>query len=526
MAAKIPRVAPGAKPSAVPGGPLPSPAAAAAPFAALGDLVDTGYKIAANEEQQAAETQRAAREAMQAITNEVDAGRRAGDFEESIVDAAEGIKTQFFDEPERAPEQFLNTARQMADDQIKNAPNTQVGLELAQRTNSRIDTAVRQMHDWAVDRQAQKARGDLSIIINRATGAAESMPNVQALGAHIEAKVAELGGVFADVLGKEAPAKMAQMREDMARGWVTVASSRGREAALNVAKALDATSGPLVDNMGATERKTARNEAIAAYEGSAKREEFELIKRGIDNGTELAKEFLRGSPEDFAKLAYSQKRALTEQLKAANAQLKVERAELEALGINFEGVGPEEIPAIIKERIELVEALESAQRRQTPYDAPEDPTTVNALMVQMDKALRKSNGKDMRAILEQQKNIAVALNSKKISGQTATTMFKTLALAMEKAAEGQENVSGINTWDRTAWLRAREPREMGIAELNRQFESNEANQSPQVKMLIRLSYEALLNDALTEGSVSATRARELALRAIAIETGKPVKGAK
>ncbi len=523
MAPKIPRVSPGAKPSAVPTGPLPT---APTVFEGLGALADTGYKIAANEETQAAEAERSARESMQAITNEVEAGRRAGDFEESLVDAAEGIKTQFFDEPDRAPEQFLNTARMLADEQLKVAPNTQVGLELAQRSNSRIDSAMRQMHDWAIGRQTQKAKGDLSIIINRATGAAEALPTVEALGAFVKTKEAELGNMFANVLGNEAPARMAQMREDMVRGWVTVTASKGREQALYVAKSLDATTGPLVDNMGATERKTARNEAIAAYEGSAKREEMELIKLGIDNGTELGQQFLRGKPEEFARLAYAQKRALNEQLKAANAQLKVDQAALESMGVSFHGRGPEEIPAIIEDRIALVEALESAQRRQTPYDAPEDTATVNSLMVQMDKALRKSNGKDMRAILEQQKNVAVALNSKKISGQTATTMFKTMSLAMETAAAGQEDVSGINTWDRTLWLRAREPREMGVAELNRQFDGPQANQPDRVKMLIRLSYEALLNDALDNGAVSAERARKLALRAIAIETGKPVKGAE
>ncbi len=526
MAAKIPRATPGAKPSAVPGGPLPSPAAAAAPFAALGDLADVGYKIAANEEQQAAENQRAAREAMQAITNEVEAGRRAGDFEESLVDAAEGIKDQFFDEPERAPEQLLNTARMLADEQLKVAPNTQVGLELAQRSNSRIDSAVRQMHDWAISRQTQKAKGDLSIIINRATGAAEALPTVEALGAFVNAKEAELGNMFANVLGNEAPARMAQMREDMVRGWVTVTASKGREQALYVAKSLDATTGPLVDNMGATERKTARNEAIAAYEGSAKREELEIIKTGINRNTELGQQFLRGNPEEFARLAYTQKRALNEQLKAFNAGLVVDKQTLKSMGVDADKVVRKDIPELIKSRIAFVDALETAQRRQTPYDAPEDVSTVNALMVQMDKALRKSDGKDMRAILEQQENVAVALTAKKISLQTATTMFKTMALAVEKAAAEQEDISGFNGTDRTVWLTAREPREMGIAELNRQFDTNEVNQPAQVKMLIRMSYEALLNTEMGKGAVSAERARKLALRAIAIETGKPVKGAE
>ncbi len=529
--AKIPRIGYSDRPSAVPGGGAGpgAPAAAGAGFAGAGAIASGVADILAVQEHAEATRLKQITDAKQAIVNEVEAGKRVGDFEEAVVGTFESGKTKFWDTPDKLPEFILAEGRKMLDRDIEQTSNSAVGLEMAQKGNVRLMATVREAHTWAQLRQTQKAKGDLTVIVNRATSGAESLASLPALNEYIKVKEAELRPMFERVIGAEAGAKITEMKTGMVQSWL---NTYGNRDPLGGLAAIDSKTGPTVDYLNTAQREAARKDMKASFEGLTKTRDLDAIRAGIKGNAELADAFMSGSPQ-FAGIAFTQRRALTEQLKAVNAGLKFDQTRLESLGVDFQGIAKSEVPFVIQERIDYVDALEKARRRQTAFDAPDDPASVDALMLKMDKALASKNGKDMAAIVTQQKNVAVALSAEKISGATAQRMFKTMSLAMDTAASKQEGLWGPN-----AVQTFRAPREAGVAELNRQLGTawanlpsfkgaGQFNKLPgETKTAIRLNYEGKFNTALEEGkALNALLTRKMALRAIAEETGQYIPGA-
>lgn len=542
--AKIPRLDSGARPSAVPSGALPGANQGAAPLTdALGNLADVGYKIAADEEQRHALQMQKALEEKQAIVNEVGASRAAGDYEEGLFSTTEKLKKDFWENPEKAPEQLLAEGRRMADQQIQAAPNTATGLEVAQKTAARLDAAMREIHNWALSRQTQKAKGDLEVQINQFTAGAERMPNDSALSAYLASADEKLGSQFIKVLGADAGKRMHEVRAAAVDGWARV---RGAKEPFVVANALENPdpNSPLIKYADKDARKSLRSALEASAEGLTKTREYEQIKQNIAHGGKIASAYLTGDPQ-FAGIVVSERRSIAEQRLALAAKLKHDDAAFKALGIDPKGKTDEGLLALLEDREKFVNALDHANRRQISLTAQDDPASVGALMVQMNKALKSRNGKDMAAIAKQQTNVAVALAGERVSGATATQMFQTMALAMQTAADNQEDVWGPNTTKRF-----HAPREAGIAELNRQlggaweqvagggaieqaasfkqpiFQGPYSSLSPETKAAIRLDYEAMFNAAVSAQQATDEKAtRRMALRAISFRTGKHIPGA-
>lgn len=515
--AKIPKIDKGARPSAVPRGALPGAAGGAASVAdSFGALADVGYKIAADEEEGEALKLRQALEAKQAIVNEVSASRTAGDYEESLVASVEQIKKDFWENPDQAPEKLLTLGREAADRHIQASPNTAIGLEVAQKTASRLDSAMREIHNWAQSRQTQKAKGDLSIIVNRATAGAEGVPNPVALDTYIKSKEAELSSIFQNVLGSEAQGKMAEMRSGMARAWVLTAGDRDP---LGTMAALDAKKGPLVDHLNVSEREALRKDTKSSFEGLQKTRELDAIRQGIDSNRRLADSFMAGDP-GFAGIVFDQRRALEQQKKAVGAQMSLDTAVLKQLGIDPQGQTGPEIVKIIDSRLAFVNAIEKARRRQTAYDAPDDPASVEALLVQQQKALKSKKGRDMAAVVEFQKNLAIAISNEKVSGATAATMFKTMSLSLDDAAANAADPAGLNLY--LAW---RYPRVAGDMELNNQFSGQFSRLGKPEQTAVRIEYMRLFNEAQAEGrTVDGKAARRMALRALSTESETHIPG--
>lgn len=541
--AKIPRLQGSEASAGIPGAALSSPGSVALPTEALGNIAETGYKIASDAEAvEAAKLQRAL-EAKQAVVNEVDAGRRAGDYEESLYSTMEGLKTQYADAPDQAPAKLLEIGRAAADKQLENAPNSAVGLAVAQRANSRLDAAMKEMHNWAQARLTQKAKGDLDVQINQFTAVAERQPNVAALSNYLATADEKLGSQFAKVLGADASKRMYEMRAAAVDGWARV---NGAKEPFVVANALENPDpeNPLIKYANTDARKSLRSGLEASAEGLTKHREYEQIKRDIGHGGKIAEAYLSGNPE-FAGIVVSERTSIAQQRLALAAKLKHDEAAFKALGIDPKGKTDEGLLALLDDREKFVNALDHANRRQISLTAQDDPASVGALMVQMNKALKSRNGKDMAAIAKQQTNVAVALAGERISGATATQMFQTMALAMQTASENQEDVWGPNTTKRF-----HAPREAGIAELNRQLGGTweqvagggaveqavsgsvpilrgpYSSLSPETKAAIRLDYEALFNAAVTnKQAVDSKATRRMALRAISYRTGKHIPGA-
>lgn len=524
--AKIPRIQQGDRPSGVPGGALPGVGSGAAPaFDALGNLADVGYKIASDIEKTEIERLRRVAEQKQAIVDEVSAGRFAGDYEEFLVGQLESGKKTFWDAPDQLPDYILSSGRAMLDRQITQAPNDRIGLELAQRGNARLMAVVREAHNFNQSRQTQKAKGDLDIIVNRAVAGAESVTSLPALVSYIKTKEAELTSVFQNVLGPtEAATRMPEVKTDMTQAWLNVYGARDPLGGL---AALAAKNGPLIDYFNPAQREAGRRAMVASHEGLTKTRELDAIRAGFNGNQQLATAYSAGDP-DFAGIAYSQRRSLVEQKKAVVARIRVDTGLLQDLGVKIEGYSPADLPALIDERIAFIDALGEAKRRQTPFDAPGDPTSVAALLVKQKKALDAKNGKQMSAIVTFQKDFAVELAAKRISEAAAATMFKSMSLALDAAAAKATDVGGawvpdfINTWK--IWTA---PDKAGNAELNRQFEGAYRKVSPVHQMNTRLAFITNLNVAQEEGRTIGTKdARDMALRALALELGEPVPGVR
>lgn len=513
---KIPRMDPSSPSAGAPSGSGPGATDVAGGYLAAGESFGGAAELLVGGAQAEAERLRTALEAKQAIVNEVSAGRAAGDYEETLVAASDQLKKQFWDSPDQAPDKLLEAGRQMADRQIAGAGNAAVGLELAQRTTARLDAAMRDIHGWAQSRQTQKAKNDLSVIVNRATFGAESKGSSAELGGYIATKVAELAPTFQKVLGAEAPEKIKEMRTGMARAWVLSAGDRNP---IGVLGALDEKSGPLVDYLDTTQRDSLRKETRASFEGLTRTRELDAIRKGASDNRALFDAFTTGTP-DLGGVFYSQKRSIEEQTKAVKAGLADDLRALKKLNVDPVGLTTEEVLSTLDERLKFVTALETARRRQIGFDAEDDPTTQEGLLFAQDKALRAKKGKDLAAIVQQQTRLAVALSDKKISQGTFSTMFKDLSTAMDVAASKDEDVWGPNTW--RMW---RAPREAGNVELNRQFSGPFKTLSKNDQQRVRLAYMAQFNAAQEGGAgVSVKSARGMALRALSLETGTHLPG--
>jgi hypothetical protein len=373
---------------------------------------------------------------------------------------------------------------------------------------------MREIHNWAQARQTQKAKGDLSVIINRATAGAEAVTSLPALDGYIKAKELELSSVFQNVLGTEASSKMAEMRTAMTQGWLHVYGDRDPLGGL---AALSAKAGPTVDHLNSNQREAARKEMVSSFEGLQKTRELDAIRTGISSNRKLAESFMAGDP-GFAGLVFEQKRALEENKKAVLAQMKYDDKALKALGLDVSEPG--DVVGIIDSRLEFVSAIEKARRRQTAFNAPDDPTSVEALLVQQQKALKSKTGKDTKAVVEFQKNLAVAVSNEKISGATASTMFKTMSLSMDAAVANAEDPAGLNMY--LAW---RYPRVAGDMELNKQFEGQFKNVDKGTQARARVEYMRQFNAAQEAGTTpDGKTARRLALRALSLETATHIPG--
>jgi hypothetical protein len=517
---KIPRISLEGTSAGVPSAAPLSPNAVAAPLADLTSLADTAFDISSKEGQRQALEMRDAIEAKQAIVNEVEAGRRSGDYEEDITSNAENIKKELWDSPDKAPARLLELGRSLQDQGREAAPNTQVGLAFVQRSNARLAQAVREMHDWALGRQSQKAKGDLSVIVNRATAGAEKVGGVPALGAYIAAKEAELSRVFENVLGSGAQAAMAGMRAGMVRAWAQATGNRGSAGALSVLRALDSTEAgnPLVDNLKDTEREALRKDAKADFAGGFKNSLLEEVKKGTSQNDELF-DLTMKAPQEAGEALYAAETALEEQGKAAAVQLKVDTAVLEEYGIDLQGRSADEIPKLIADRLRYVKALNYSRRTMIGFDAEDDPTTVGGLLLAADKEI-KSN-KDLAEYPKQQANLAVAFSDKKISQATFSTLYKTMANSLKVAAQEQEDPWGPNVIRRyfNPQLAAQSALTDGFA-TRPKFRDNKA-----LQYRVRIKFLGQFLSAQERGAELTTNAaREMATRVLLLEAGESTQG--
>ena len=518
--AKVNRFNGGVKGSAVPGGTTGvDPRLGLAGVAgALADVTDTLATGAAALEKDAAIKLRDSMKAKQAVLDEVEAGRREEDYADSLRTFAQEAQAEHDKDPQNAISKFQVRADEAADAAVKAAgPNVEVQLMVARAANSRRAVEVGKLATWAQAKLTQNAKVDLSVLVNRATAGAETLPSAPALADYIATREAALSRVFAGVYGDDASEKMAKMKSGMAKAWTTAASDKDP---IGVLTALEEGSGPLVDYLDVEDRKAARSQAKSSYEGLARTRELEAVKSGIARGDALATALLAEDP-GLPGTLYANRIALEEQKKAVKLRFSVDAAALKKAGIDPEGYDPEDLVAVIDDQLAYTKALNDAYRRRTTAVAEDDPAAVEGLIVTQDKALKSKKGKDMASIVKQQRDLAVALAGKKISQGTFSTMFRTMSLALKTASDKMETPA----WDWHTWGAFRAPYTAGNMAINKHPDFVKAPADVQAR--VRLSYQGAFNDATANGTaVNDVQARNMALRALSLETETPLPGVK
>ncbi len=488
----------------------------AMPGLALAGLADTAFQVLSAEDKRVALEQRAALEQKQAIANEVEAGRRADDYEESLVSYMANLRKEFADSPDKAPAQLLELGRGLQDSQRQAVSNTQVGLEFAQRSNTRLSQAVREMHDWALGQQTIKIKGDLKVRMNRAINGAESVGSLEGLKNYIAARKADLASAVRNVYGSGESDKMDDLGAAMTRAWVRAQDSS--EGALMALEALDSTKvgDPTFDNLDGDERNALRKDAMSSFAGSFKRRLLDELKRGTSQNHDLF-DVVMNDPQNAGGAIIAAQNALEEQYVAVKAQKKIDLKAIQKWGVDLHGHSPDEIPEAISDRLRYVKALDYARRNMIGLDAEDDPASLAGAVLRTNKVIHSSDGKTMTNYVKQQADIAELYSNKRITVASFTALFTNLATALVPALEDAENPAGPNKV--RAWF---SPKIAGDVRLNAEFATlPKLNADQGLQDRIRIRYYTQLNAAAARGLVLKNDdAREMAMRALEYETAR------
>lgn len=456
----------------------------------------------------------------QKIVDTVNATRSAGDFEEGLRAQSDEIQNQFWDSPEKAPNEFLTRARQLADTAIKNPNNTNaVSLALAQRTAVITHAQTVGMHHWAQQRMTEKAKNDMTVMVNQATRGAEDQPSLPALEAYAEMQHMDLDPIFEHLTRDHSVAK-ANLDKQLATAWVTAAGARdpvGTMAALDTPYTGATKNGFLNDNLTSAERATLRRQVQTSFDGIGKRKHMQQLKEGIDLTGEAYDLFRTG--ELTSGTVFSLRKSL-EQKKMATS---VDR--------NMNEESRKQQLASIDTQVKTLDALDDANRKQTGFDAKDDEGTREALLKDYNTLFKENDGKagkDLEAVVKFRQDLAIAYSGNKISRATFGTMDKGLALALPKAMTKETKTTGwalpfgLFTW--------RSPREAGNVVLNDLFDGKTGalgTLTPKQQSNARLFYIEQLNDATESGrNLDEASAQAMARKAAYYAAGKKLPGGR
>lgn len=480
---------------------------------AAGELESLGQVAARGEAAQRDALQKAL-DAKQKIVDTVTATRSAGDFEEALRNRADQIQQQFLDTPEKAPDEFTRQARQMADDAMKAAPNGAVQLELAHRTESAVDAGTHGMHTWAQLRMTQKAKSDMTELVNQATRGAEDQLTPGMLASYAEAKHQDLDPLFEKLTADHKTAKQDIDRE-MAKAWVTAAGARDPVGTM---KALDAPYGGaqgdfLVNHLTAEDRKSLRSQVQSSFDGMGKFKHMQVLKEGVDLTGNAYDLFRHGELTSGA--VYSMDRSL-QQKKAAIA-----------LDPNMDEASRKDQLASIDLQSKTLRALDEANRKQSGFDAADDEGTRTTLLGDYDKLFKQDEGKagkDLASVLKFRHDLAKEYSAGKISRAVFGTMDKGVSLALPQALAKETSNTG---WS-ILGFEHRSVQQSGNAALNDLLDPKTGpmgNLTEKQRNDARVFYVEQLNDALENGrNLDSASAQVMARRAAYYAAGKKLPG--
>jgi len=486
--AKIPRINKGDRPSAVGSSGYHSPAAVAAPIAALGEAGDAALQgeLRRLEKAQAEK---------QMIVDEVEGSKRLADFDATIREGMDTVKKDFFNDPDKAVSAFTESAQAWAGGEVKAASeyNGRVGLTVAQGTSARIAAATREMYAWVSDRQTQRAKGNTEEIINRTAAGAEHLTSAAELDRYITRAKGQYQQQLTNVFGAaDAETRMADLATKATQGFFAVAGDRNP---IGVLSALDDPNGPAAKYLTPAERDSLRKQTRASLDGRQATREIDLARQA--------------SGENAQALALLDSGKLQPELMISlqNRNREAQRAAL--IDPSFTKEQREKQIIQLKRQEEALDAIEDMRRRGTRFDPTEQVTGDSAMLAQHKKEFKKLKGQpaDLMVLEEHLQRIILARRKREISDPMFVSMKGDIDLALEKSVKAERNNDGF--------LFFVDSREAGNIELNRLFSgrlktATEAQQTAAWREYMRRFAAASKGGVDVKSAASRAMAREAA----------------
>lgn len=504
--AKIPRINPGDRPSAVVGGGYPTPAEVAAPFKSGADLVDVGSRIAMDSAEKEALRLRAATEAKQAIVNEVAASRAAGDYEEALVGVFEKFKTEFSEMPDQLPEALLAQGRALADRSILGAANSAEGLERAQRTAARLDSTMRQAHEWVVRRQTQKIKADTEGEKNSLAAQATRLGSARELEASIGAAFEKLTGRFEAIYGADAEKEKHDLASRMTEGYVR-GQMKDRPIAVKWELENADPEGPLGRFLKPAERATLIEQSKVSIDRRGREWQYDALLNAAGKNKEAV-----------ALLNIGQLDAQTSMdLRTAN-QKALEAARIDP------SYTPEQRARQVKfyeGQAKVLDAVEDIRLRGREYDPVEQSDADETARLDTDKALKKYRGgrEILPALVKQMDDLVLKRHSGAITEGVFRAQHDRVKMAYEKAVKAEAGNTGLSPFGWELWVDAQES---GNLQMNKLM-TLAVNVPKSQKFEAWTEYQRRLNKAETEAEkagrgVTSAEAKRIARIAFSYKT--------
>lgn len=439
----------------------------------------------------------------QKVLDTTTATRTIGDFETAMRGQLAGLQKQYADHPDKVGPEFVTAARAAADDLVKNAPNTAVGLAVARHVENSINSFAKANDDWAGRRATQMAGNNFQVAVNRATRGAEDVGGPAALGAYARQQWQTIRN---DAGNLTANPKDFQQKfyGEIAKAWVIAASggANGRDPdPVRVLEAIDAPKGFLADYLTAEDRKSLRAQVQASFEGVGKAKQARVLMENVDQGGQAYDLYRTG--EFNSSTAYSMQRA-NEQKRLAisldpNMDEGSKRAQLKS----------------IDQQNETLHYLDVAQRKQSGFGANPDQKVRRELLKAYDGLFSNesaSPAKNLEAIGQFRHDMAKEYAAGNISRADLDRMDRGLSLAlprnMANATKEMQDASGSFSW--------RQPRVAGSAHIEDLFDDKGvyANATEKQKNEARLFYIEQVNEAMERGTpVTDETTRAMAVKA-------------
>ena len=479
--------------------------AAAQPFGAAGDVADAGFSGAATKEQREAERLRLLTEQKQGVLNEVDAGKRAGDYEESIYHVSERLKTTYADSPDQAPEELLAQGRTEIERAVAAAPNTAVGLEVAQKANSRLDAAMREMHGWVQLRQTQKAKGDLEAQKNDAAAQAGRLPTQFALEQFIVKTNGAMRRQFQAIHGADADKEMHDLNKRITESFLMV---RMKDSPIQVRDEIKAARGAVASYLKPEERNALYKQAEWSIEHRGETRQYDLLGSAtgdtikavgmLNDGTLSAETMIAFTrANENARKAIPLDKSYTPEQRAA--QLKM-----------------------VEKQGTVLEAIDEIRMRGVKFDPVKQVLSDAAAVKTATEELRryKARSEQLPLIADVMERLLMQRKRGEISAGGYQTAQDLVARAYEKALNDQAANTGLPL----PFWPFQDSMEAGNREMNRLLENSKVkNASAEEKAQAWVEWVRRLTAESKDKEISKDAAKRIVRVVVSNETGVDVR---